>query len=117
VLTSERLEHELGSLVTERDLEVGRDELGHATDRRASAQVQLGKRTSVWANVRNCHWSAARSKIGSVKFAQTLRRWLGRGEVDTETRGRAEAEGKRIAYDRDSIRVSQMLPGRGAAAS
>jgi hypothetical protein len=52
-----------------------------------------------------------------VKIAQTLHRWPGRGEIDTEARAGAEAEGKRIAYDRDSIRVPQMLPGRGAAAS
>jgi hypothetical protein len=36
VLRPERLEDELGSLETERDVEVGRNELGHATivDRR-----------------------------------------------------------------------------------
>jgi RimJ/RimL family protein N-acetyltransferase len=39
VFGPERLEHELGSLETVRDIEVGRDELGHATDRRTSAQV------------------------------------------------------------------------------
>jgi hypothetical protein len=33
VLRAERLENELGSLETERDVEVGRDELGHAADR------------------------------------------------------------------------------------
>jgi hypothetical protein len=42
-------------------------------------------------------------------FVQTLRRWLGRDAIDPA----AEAEAKRIAYDRDSIRVSQTLQGRG----
>src|ERR671918_773309 len=36
VLRAERLENELGSLETERDVEVARDELGHATDRNPS---------------------------------------------------------------------------------
>ena len=51
VLRPERLEDELGSLETERDVEAGRDELGHATDRRTSAQG-LGKRIITWASVR-----------------------------------------------------------------
>jgi hypothetical protein len=54
VLRPERLEDELGSLETERDVEVGRDDLGHATDRRRSAPGELGKRTLTWASVRKC---------------------------------------------------------------
>jgi hypothetical protein len=49
-----------------------------------------------------------------MRFTQILRRWFGDDEIDVTARAEAEAEGKRIAYDRDSIRVSQMLPGRGA---
>jgi hypothetical protein len=39
VLRPERFEHELGGLQPERDLEFGRDELGHTVDRRTSVQV------------------------------------------------------------------------------
>src|SRR5829696_771664 len=46
VLRPERLEDELGSLETERDVEVGRDELGHATNRRTSAQQEPGRASS-----------------------------------------------------------------------
>ena len=48
-------------------------------------------------------------------LAQTLRRWFGREEVDPTARVEAEAEAKRIAYDRDSIRLSQQMATRGAA--
>jgi hypothetical protein len=46
-------------------------------------------------------------------FVQTLRRWLGHDEIDPAAAVGAEAEAKRIAYDRDSVRVSQTLQGRG----
>src|SRR5439155_9106082 len=46
VLGPERLEDELGSLENERDAEVGRDELGHATNRRTSTRGELRKRLS-----------------------------------------------------------------------
>ena len=46
VLGPERLEDELGSLETERDLEVGRNELGHATNSRTSTQGEPGERLS-----------------------------------------------------------------------
>jgi len=39
VLGAERLKHKLGGLETGRDLEVGWNELGHATDPRSSAQA------------------------------------------------------------------------------
>jgi hypothetical protein len=42
VLGAEWLEHELGGLEPERDLEVGRDELGHTPDRRRSGVHALG---------------------------------------------------------------------------
>jgi hypothetical protein len=51
VLRSERLEDELGSLETERDVEVGRDELGDGTDRRTLAQAEPGKPIVTWASV------------------------------------------------------------------
>jgi hypothetical protein len=46
VLRPERLEDELGRLETEWDVEVGRNELGHATNRRTPTQGELGKRLS-----------------------------------------------------------------------
>ena len=51
VLRPERLEDELGSLETVQDVEVGRDELGHATDRRTSTKGELRKRIITWATV------------------------------------------------------------------
>jgi hypothetical protein len=51
VLGSERLEDKLGGLDSERDLEIGRDELGHATDRRTSTEVESGKAIVAWASV------------------------------------------------------------------
>ena len=45
VLGAERLKHKLGGLETGRDLEVGWNELGHASDRRSSAQAEPEKRT------------------------------------------------------------------------
>jgi hypothetical protein len=53
VLRPERLEDELGSLETERDVEVGRNELGHATDRRTSARGNLGSESHL-GQVREC---------------------------------------------------------------
>ena len=46
VLRPERLEDELGSLETERDIEVGRNELGHETNRRTSTQGEQAERLS-----------------------------------------------------------------------
>jgi hypothetical protein len=45
---------------------------------------------------------------------EKIRRWLGSEEIDADACPEAEAEAKRMAYDRDSIRTSQMLQGRGA---
>ena len=45
----------------------------------------------------------------------TLRRRFGRGDVDATALPEAEADAKRIAYDRDSIRLSQQFATRGAA--
>jgi uncharacterized protein YndB with AHSA1/START domain len=43
VLRAERLEYELGSLETQRDVEVGRNELSHAPNRRTSTRGERGK--------------------------------------------------------------------------
>ena len=43
VLGPQRLQDELGGLEPERDLEIGRDELGHATDRRTSTRWESGE--------------------------------------------------------------------------
>ena len=51
VLGPERLEDELGGLETERNVEVGRNELGHATDHRTSARgKRAGEATLTWAS-------------------------------------------------------------------
>jgi hypothetical protein len=51
VLGVERLEHELRRPEAPRDIEVARDELLHATDRRTSAQGAPGKRIVTCATV------------------------------------------------------------------
>jgi hypothetical protein len=51
VLGVERLEHELRRLEPPRDVEVARDELLHATDRRTLAQGAPGKRIVTWPSV------------------------------------------------------------------
>jgi hypothetical protein len=48
VLGVERLEHELRRLEPPRDVEVARDELLHATDRRTLAQGAPGRRIITW---------------------------------------------------------------------
>jgi hypothetical protein len=50
VLGVERLEHELRRLEPPRDVEVARDELVHATDRRTLAQVEPGEPIVTWAS-------------------------------------------------------------------
>ena len=52
VLGAERLEHELRRLEPPRDVEVARDEVLHATDRRTLAQGAPGKRIVTCASVR-----------------------------------------------------------------
>src|SRR5205085_10048632 len=51
VLGAERLEHELRRLEPPRDVEVARNELVHATDRRTFAHVEPGERIVTWASV------------------------------------------------------------------
>jgi hypothetical protein len=53
VLRPERLEDELGRLETEWDVEVGRNEVGHPTNRRTTA-YELGKQLSPGARVPQC---------------------------------------------------------------
>ena len=50
----------------------------------------------------------------TVGFLDTLKRWLGSGDVDADARPEAQADADRLAYDRDSIRVSQQIQARGA---
>ena len=47
-------------------------------------------------------------------FLRSLRRWLGAEAIDVEVGPESESEAARIAYDRDSIRVSQQVAARGA---
>jgi hypothetical protein len=50
-------------------------------------------------------------------FLQNLRRRLGSDEIDADARPGAQAEADRLAYDRDSIRVSQQIETRAAGGS
>lgn len=49
-----------------------------------------------------------------VDVLETVRRWLRRDDTAVDD-PHAEADARRMAYDRDSIRVSQNLPGRPLA--
>ena len=74
---AERLEHELRRLEPPRDVEVARDELVHATDRRTSAQVGAGKRIITCASVRMSPDGEAASRpdgaLGSVSAVPVAR--------------------------------------------
>jgi hypothetical protein len=69
VLRPERLEDELGSLKTERDVEVGRNELGHATDRRTFGSRGAGEANLTWASVRE--WPL-RTRVSYGRTANTV---------------------------------------------
>jgi hypothetical protein len=48
-----------------------------------------------------------------MSFVDTIRGWFRREPADPS----AEAEAKRLAYDRDSIRLSQQMAGRGSGSA
>jgi hypothetical protein len=52
-----------------------------------------------------------------MRLLERLKRFLGNEEIDADARVEAETEAKRLAYDRDSIRVASptTVPGIGGS--
>jgi hypothetical protein len=52
-----------------------------------------------------------------MSFLDKLARLFRREEIDADERVQAQADAQRLAYDRDSIRVSQGVQTRGGGGS